>query len=71
MQNFIVDVWQGSEYASDFEYAIILNVGGSEYTRIVNTYARVLNMLLVLNMPGFWIYLNSKYARITQGFEYA
>ena len=28
-------------------------------------------MLLVLNMSEFWIYHSSKYARITQGFEYA
>ena len=33
-------------------------------------YAKALNMLLVLNMSGFWIYQGSKYARVTQGFEY-
>ena len=28
-------------------------------------------MFLALNMSGFWIYHGSKYARVTQGFEYA
>ena len=32
---------------------------------------RVLNMPLVLNMTGFWIYQSSEYARVTQGSEYA
>ena len=31
---------------------------------------RVLNMALVLNMPGFSIYQGSEYARVTQGSEY-
>ena len=30
-------------------------------------YARVLIILLVLNMSGFWIYHGSKYARVTHG----
>ena len=34
-------------------------------------YTRVLNMFLVLNMSGFWIYHGSEYARFTQGFEWA
>ena len=34
-------------------------------------YTRVLNMFLVLNMLGFWIFHSFKYARFTQGFEYA
>ena len=34
-------------------------------------YARVLNILLVLNMSVFWIYHGSKYFRVTQGSEYA
>ena len=34
-------------------------------------YTRVLNMPLVLNVPGFWIYQSSWYARVTQGSEYA
>ena len=28
-------------------------------------------MFLVLDMSGFWIYHSSKYARVTQSFEYA
>ena len=33
-------------------------------------YTRVLNMLLVLNTPGFWIFRSSEYARVRQGSEY-
>ena len=32
---------------------------------------RVLNMPLVLNMPGFWIYQSSEYAKVTKGLEFA
>ena len=34
-------------------------------------YSGILNMFLVLNMSGFWIYHGSEYGRFTQGFEYA
>ena len=34
-------------------------------------YTRVLNMPLVLNMPGFWIHQSSEYAKVTQGLEFA
>ena len=45
----------------------------SEYNRVVNIpdiYASVLNMLLVMDMSGFWIYNGSKYASVRQGSEY-
>ena len=42
---------------------------GSMNQRFV--YTRVLNLPLVLNMPGFSIYQSSEYARVTQGSEYA
>ena len=69
-KRFIVDVWQGSEYASDFEYASVLNIPAF-WTYQVCEYARVLNMLMVLNMSGFWIYNSFKYVRVTESFEYA
>ena len=65
----IVDVWQSSEYASDFEYASVLNIQGLWINQGYE-YARVLNMLLVLNMSGFWLY-HGQHARIAQGSEYA
>ena len=40
------------------------NASGSEYQK-------VLNMSLVLDVPEFWIYQGSEYARVTQGLEYA
>ena len=61
----MVDVWQGSECVSDFEYARFLNIPGF-WTYQGCKYPRVLNMLLVMNMSGFWIYYSSKYARVTQ-----
>ena len=65
----IVDVWQGSEYASDFEYASVLNIQGLWINQGYE-YIRVLNMLLVLNMSRFWLY-HGQHARIAQGSEYA
>ena len=52
----IVAVWQGSEYASPFEYT-----SGSENDRVLNMpglwiYHSVLNIPLVFNMARFWIY---------------
>ena len=37
---------------------------------LCSEYVRVLNMPLVLNMPGLWLYQGSEYAGITQSFEY-
>ena len=45
----------GSEYASNFEYASVLNIPGSRIYQGCEL-IRVLNMLLALNMSGFWIY---------------
>ena len=42
-------------HASDFEYANILNIQGFSVLQGCE-YARVLNMLLALNMLGFWKY---------------
>ena len=45
----------------------------SEYNRVVNIpdiYASVLNMLLVMDLSGFWIYNGSKDASVSQGSEY-
>ena len=44
-------MWQGSVYASDFEYASVLNIAGFWIYQGYE-YAGVLNMLLVLNMSG-------------------
>ena len=49
---------RGSEYASDFEHASVLNIPGFWIYQGWE-YARVLNMPLVLNMSGFWIYHGS------------
>ena len=43
----------------------------SEYTEVLTEYTTVLNMFLILNVSGLWIYHVSKYARVKQGFEYA
>ena len=69
-KRFIVDVWQGSKYASNFENGSVLNIRGFR-TYHSSEYARVLNMLLVLKMSEFWICHGSKYSRVMQGFEYA
>ena len=50
-------IWQRSEYTG------VLNIPGWKY-------ARVLNMILVLNIPGFLIYYGSECARVTKCFEY-
>ena len=70
----IVDVWQGSEYASDFEYASALNIPGlwicqgSEYASD-SEYVRVLDT--VLNMPGLHGVLNMpEYAWIIPGYAW-
>ena len=52
--------------AQDFEY-----VSGFECAKVLDIATRVLNMSLVLNMPGFWIYQSSEYARVTHGSKYA
>ena len=51
-ERFIVDVRQGFEYASNLEYA------------------RILNMLLVLNMLGSWIDHSYEIYQVIQGFKY-
>ena len=51
-QPFIVDVGHGSGYASGFEYASYLNIAGFRMYQGCE-YDGVLDMLLVLNMPGF------------------
>ena len=66
-KRFIVEVWQGSEYVSDFENATALNIEGFWIYQSFE-YATVLNMPLVLNMSGFWIYNGAKYTRVTQDF---
>ena len=80
-KHFIVDVWQDSEYASDFEYARVLNIWGLWIFQVCE-YARVLNMLLilniigsenttVLNMPGLYRVLNMpEYAWIIPGYAW-
>ena len=71
----IIDVWQGSKYASGSEYPSVLHSPRfwmclwfwmSQTFR----YIRVPNMPQVLNMPGFWIYQSSEYTRFTQASEY-
>ena len=49
------DVWQGSEYASDFEYARVLNMVGFWIYQGCE-YAGILYMFPFLNMSGFSIY---------------
>ena len=44
-------------------------IQSTEYARICLD--RVLNISWVLNMPGFWIWKGSEYARITKGSKYA
>ena len=69
-KHFIVDVSEGSEYPSDFEYEYF------EYFELYRgyqgcKYARFLNILLVLNMTRFWTYHGFKYAKVTKGSPYA
>ena len=68
---------QDSEYALSPKYAKILNMS-SQYGSVTQHFAyvricldRVLTISRVLNMPGFWIWEGSEYARITQGSKYA
>ena len=65
-KRFIVEVWQGSEHASD---ASFLNIR-EFWIYQSSEYPRILNMLLVLNISGLLIYHGSEYTRVTQGFEY-
>ena len=60
----MLDVWQGSKYASVLNTPGFLICQGSECTA-------VLNMLLVLNMSRIQIYQGSKYVGVTQGSKYA
>ena len=60
-KRFILDVW------ISLGYWICQD---SEYTKVLK-YTSVQNMFLILNMSEFWICHGSKYARVTQGFEYA
>ena len=70
-KRFIVDIWQDSEYTSDFEYASVLNIAGFWIYQGCQC-ARVLNMLLVLIMSEFWIYHSCKNCQGYTGFsEYA
>ena len=62
-KHFIADVWQGSEYALDFEYSSVLNIPGF-WIHQGCKYARLLNMLLILIILGFCIYHSSKYVRV-------
>ena len=71
----IVDAWQGSKYASGFEFPRVLNSRGFWiyfwfWMCQSFGYIRILNMHLVLNMSGFWIHENSEFTRVTQGLEY-
>ena len=74
-KRFIVDAWQGSEYASNSKYPRVLNSPGfwicfCFWMCQSFGYTRVLNISLVLNMPGFLIHQSSKYTRVKQGSEY-
>ena len=66
----IVDIYQGSAYASGSEYARFWLCQGPKYASSFwifhgSEYTRV------LNMPEFWIYQSSEYASVTQGSELA
>ena len=67
---FIVDVWQGSDYASDFEYSSFPNIAGF-WIEQGYEYAGVLNTLLDLNMSGLCICHSFKYVMVTYGSKYA
>ena len=71
-----MQLWKGSEYSR------ILNMRGFfiynklfwlwlSYEHAWSKFHRVLNMSLVLNMPGLRIWPARDYARVTQGYEYA
>ena len=49
---------RGYELASDFQYANVLNIPGFCIYQS-SEYARVLNILPVLHISGFWIYHGS------------
>ena len=61
------------------EYGKVLNKEGFSKCECYTTYWICQNMpwqsseyiYWVLNMPGFWIWKDSEYARITQGSKYA
>ena len=69
-KHFIVDLWQGFEHVSDFEYTNVLTIKESWIYQDCE-YVRVLNMLLFPNISDFWIYHGFTYARVTQSSEYA
>ena len=67
-KTLIEDVWQGSEQASDFEYASVLNIlglwinqgseytSGAEYVRVLDIARLTCQGYRVLNMPEYvWI----------------
>lgn len=57
-------ICHGSEYIIALDIPGLWLWPGSEYTT-------VLNILLVLHIPRFWIYQSSNYFEVTQGSEYA
>ena len=62
IKRFIVDVWQGYEYDSDFEYVSILNIPGLWICQ-GSEYASGTEYVRAMDIPWF-------YVRVTQGSEY-
>ena len=62
IKRFFVDVWQGYEYDSDFEYASVLNIPGL-WICLGSEYASGTEYVRAMDIPWF-------YVRVTQGSEY-
>ena len=62
IKRFIVDVWQGYEYDSDFEYVSVLNIPGLWICQ-GSEYASGTEYVRAMDTPWF-------YVRVTQGCEY-
>ena len=60
-----------SEYALGQQYTKILNMARFSICEHYTAFWICQNMPWVLNMPEFWIWQGSVYARVTQGSKYA
>ena len=64
-----LNLWEGSEYVSDFKYVRVLNIRKFSYIWQGSKYASGCNYGRVLSIPGFRVCQVFAYASVAQGFE--
>ena len=63
------NLWEGSEYVSDFKYVRVLNIRKFSYIWQGSKYASGCNYGRVPSIPGFRVCQVFAYASVAQGFE--